>query len=1296
MLYRYHEKHCLNGFWDILPLGDPAVDAAAPPREGWISGVYTVPSFYNQTPVGVRRPGGRAFRADPEGLYLPGAENLYDTTGYPVEWSRAKSVWLRRFLQVQRRPHRRYFIVFESLGPRGWVYLNGRQLAFHDDTCLPCVVDVTDALTGGDDELAVRLDDYERRADGKSLYPAGNVIPATMRGLWQDVWLVEKGDVYVEDVTIVTSVRRRTLSARYELVNTTDAALTVTLCATVKDAADGSEALRPAPLTVALPARGRAQAAFETGWEHPKLWDASHPDLYFLHTELAVDGALRDESDERFGFREVWIEGDSLLLNGFALHLFSDFGHKATAFHHTVGWVDKWFHMLADYNMNATRLHTHPHPEFITDMADERGVYVTSENSLIFGDIAADDPRFWDNAERHALRHIRREKNHPSILLYSCENEMRWGGCDTELTRNRLTALRGLYNRLDPTRVAYHEGDSSLWDEHTQPLISRHYTRDAAGLGWWDHSRPLHAGECALYHYAGPNNAVGLVGDRGWGDHQNVIDAVFRDFLYIAEDARANGVCCLGPWNLSALTNLRVHGEKEFHYDDYTTPGVKPKLAHAGASEFAYWEDGRGYLPQPGSELQAAAFRPFAVIDSSRRGQFYALDPTVKTFTVVNDTPGAVDCGVFLRIGAPGKTPVLALQKELSIGRGERRTLSFALTMPDAGEYEYRFGAVCGGKTLDERKRTITVRRAAQVTLSGELAVLGEGFMKPLLEALGLSYRYVNSLAELSGEKRLLVEKDAVTPGSRLNRELVAFAEYGGRVVVARQRFSPAPAVKMRDKSVFAAFVRSFGHPLLDGLTEGDFAFWGDDAYSLSSGASYVADRLYEKDDGGKMTVVLDADEGEFGTGGLRYTPLFTAEYGSGVVVCCQLNLCDRWEKIPAARQVFVNLLRYIDTYEPAAVRQPAVVETDADPTAAIEFARSGGDALVFLSPKNAAAASRALGVNLQLTADDELYHAVRTGDHALLGGISNEDLCGVERFLYAPPEAVNATVADYFMEDDAAIEPLAATCPRSGLAAFHVYDGAAELMRAYTTLHAVIENDAPARTLIGLVHCGAGRVVLSTFRPPREAVRFARVRNRLVRNLGGVTAGKDLFAGDCVERGARSDGYPGTVQIYRGRPDAALLEKMCSLCAYNTERMNTTPILNGADFTPTAGEGGVWSSPDGAPCAIYFPLLSPTQRKNVGSNLGVPDPGAQTFLDVKTAGRTRLFLNGAARNAPGVPDFAAGDATYPELALERGLNHVLLLWEPAGAGDRLGLLWRNIKREPEYGFLFDGIKENS
>jgi hypothetical protein len=1313
MIYHFDKPRCLNGWWDIQDAGKTAA-GKTPPRTGWRSGQYMVPSFYNKPGDAIRLPGECYYQdklnvprwRNPGAVNDPEADNLLDAYGYPAEWNGWKNVWVGRDLEIALTPGKRYWLAAEAAGPKAALFVNGKSTGsvFRDYT-LPYETDITEFLISGVNRLDFLLEDYERDGDGNALWPCGNLIPAGMRGLWQDIYLIEKNEVFCNDVTIVTSVREKKLTLTYEITNTGETGTAVLIESRIEPFSPGISEESPISvpvLSVTVPPRSVKNVAVTVCWENPRLWDAFSPNLYWLFTTLKVGDAVADRMTERFGFREIWIEGPDLMLNGHPLHLFADWGHKATPFNHTAGWVSKWFGMIRDFNMNNSRLHTHPHPRFIMDMADEYGIYITAEAAMhgAGGNQAAASPEYWENAKAHVARFVRRDKNHPSVVLWSCENEMRWNSKGPEDTKRELPHIRALFNRLDPTRPAYHEGDSSLWNEKHQAIISRHYGKECSGLGWWDKKQPLHSGEMCFYHYEGPNNTVSLGGDRVWGTYEAVHTAATLDLLYVVEDARANGVCCLGPWNISCLSNLRKHGEKQFSYADYAAPGVKPLRARAGASEFAYWEAGSGYISQPGTEKCREAFRPFAIIDRSRRRSFYTDRSFDRHLYLVNDT-GMDREGILRASLSMGGKEIAHTELELHCGRG--RITEAALSLPGPGkpgEYQYTAQFTTAGEILDHWERSLFFAAGAAISLTSKLFVLGPGYLRETLTDMGAEPEYLSdadALDALSASGTiLLLEKNTVTPGRSFPAKLKRYLEAGGRVIVMEQRTSLFTGICIKDKSVQTVFIRGYHDPVLEGISEAELSFWSDDPYSLMSADSYVALRMYEKDDGGAMSFLLDSggDYSGFGSGNLAYTPLFAYREGAGILYANQMEITAANDRVPAARRLLANLLKAADIHREESPPPLLVTIPEANPSAVAEVlpkVKEGANALIFnLGEEAAALIGRATGAAIRLIEEpDGVWNGIRTGDEPVLAGVSNEDLCGIEVFSYAPKTAVNRRLASLVIDGEniPGLRALIKTVPESCMVPLYVYGSGSEILRAYTVTMYCYGEKQPGRVLLGVIPYGAGRLFISTLAMPKaEAPRFARLENRIIRNITGKPVrGNLLSQKTAVQDESQSRGYPESVYYWKGALTEELFSAMVEASVYQNERMNAKPVLTIGGFSVLAGKDGRFIPDSSSGTVIlYYTIQSDTVRKNLSSNLGIPDPTAQTFLDITGNGTVRVWLN-----AKALGELTDG-GTFPDLELERGFNHLLIRWEPKTLREGIGMQWRNIMRQAETQLTFE------
>ncbi len=490
------DNHCLNGWWDFLPVETSTQIPAEVPVTGWNPEAVLTPSWWTKSRWAVRRRGERSYRCLPKtDTYHEDDEFLFDAYGYPLEWAQKRSGWLRReWVQAKQPDGQRSVLTLKGVMPRGALFVNGRFVCEHDDPCMPWTADITAFLREGQNELAVFIADFRRDERGRPLVPCGAEFIITAHcGITGDVFLATYPEVSVSR-TQIRAVDPHTVDVVWQVRNDSAECVTVTLS---PDLAEWSRdldvwaAVTALPLDsikLEIPAGSCGEASARVHHAKAKLWDTTSPNLYSLRTRLVVDGREGDRATTRFGFRTIRIEGKDILVNDHPVHFFSDWGHKATPFHLTESWIRQWFGMMRDAHMNHTRLHAYVHDERFLELADELGIFVTVETSIhgSGGEQASDSPIYWEAARKQVHGMVKLFAHHPCVVLWSAENEMRWNRDTTLLYKEELPKIRRLFNELDPTRPAYHDGDTSLWDESELEIINRHYGKEVAGYGWWD------------------------------------------------------------------------------------------------------------------------------------------------------------------------------------------------------------------------------------------------------------------------------------------------------------------------------------------------------------------------------------------------------------------------------------------------------------------------------------------------------------------------------------------------------------------------------------------------------------------------------------------------------------------------------------------------------------------------------------------------------------------------------------------------------------------------------------------
>lgn len=1293
-------RQLLNGWWDILPVehADLTVPltADAPPASGWTEAAYLVPGFFT----------------DP---------------AYPEAWRAGRSAWVRTVFDVPAGTvGRRAILCIEAAIPRALIFVNGQPVAEQGDMFIGDEVDVTAALQPGRNELAVLLTEFKTfphpvTGEVKLVdVPWGCCIAQRQAGIWQDAWLEWRPEVHITDVTVVTSIRDAAITVTYEVANAGANPFRGRLEPAVLDGSQVALALPPAEVDIAAGARQRVQVS--ANWPDYRPWFPEDPHLYYLVSDLAGEHGIKDRLTTRFGFREVTIEGHRILLNGRPQRWYGEWCHKAHSHWLRPEYVRQWYQQLRDSNMNYVRMHTFPHPEYYLDIADEMGILVCQESAL-YGSFegALDTPNLWPRAAEHVRRMVRRDKNHPSLVIWSVENEMRWALRTMPAAKEELPRLRALFNTLDPTRPAYHEGDSAIWNEAQQDIISRHYGPACHGIGWWDRSKPLHAGEMGRWHYGSPYVALQWAGDEVYADYAPMCRSLAADAARIIELGRANEVSCLFIWNTSGLDNFRPAEARAFEWSEPCSRYAKPLTHRPFESEYAWWDAGSGYRPGPSFDVMQHSQRPLALVVQQERTQFYADRGAPHDVALVNDLPVTVSGAIRVSLEQEGRVVWQAESAPLTVAAGETGRASWLiplaeLTFPAGGERTAaaqivtRFTCADGSDAIT---RAVRVTDAAMRTLPLDLprvGVLGASRITGWLAAHGINATPLSESDALPAPDSaafpiLVVAEEGVQPGTLLNQRLRDYAQRGGKVLVLEQTHSVFPGLELARMSTEMAHLRDPYHPALAGVTAGDLRAFGDDPFGVPSSDSWVTLYPYVKPaDEHLIRPLVDSSGGDFGTGGLQWAPVIEAQVGAGTILATQLRLTDRLEVLPVADRLLRNALRYLAAL-PTETGQPVITQLTGERAPEIPPAEmrasleTGGTVIVSeLTPEAASYWSVVTGATLDVfTPEHPVYQLVRMTDHPLLGGISNEDTCWLENWSYRGTRS-KEIIAERLVSADCGMS-LLENAVESGLDVLYGDEQASEIDRM-PAMSAYFDAPRP-RVGSGLLALpvGAGQVLICQVRSRPEKPQYRRFMGLLRWNLGART-GTDVLAGEHTPTvGKRSDGYPLTVRAAADLSPAAfaeLLELSQRRVEYCSDNMT---FRNWPGWTAVPAEDGALpaaSLPDATVLTVGLEVHSPGPRKLTETVGGLPNPDLQTALAVRGYGSVALWINAAYHGCRELTtgdgtsgDAARGAAIFTDIDFEAGANLVVLAWTPGDAPGYLGLRFENKDRQPEITFEF-------
>ncbi|MCL2718838.1 MAG: DUF4982 domain-containing protein [Lachnospiraceae bacterium] len=188
-----------------------------------------------------------------------------------------------------------------------------------------------------------------------------------------------------------------------------------------------------------------------------KTWDIEHPNLYNLRSELIVDGTVTDVTNTRFGFREIAYDTDKgFFLNGRYVKLYGvcmhhDLGALGSAVHREA--IRRQLLLLREMGVNAIRTSHNPPAKIFMELADEMGILIQSEVLDMWEKPKTefDYARFFtDWVERDVAAWVRRDRNCPSLIMWSVGNEIYDTHASAERGGEILRYLMDLVKKHDP------------------------------------------------------------------------------------------------------------------------------------------------------------------------------------------------------------------------------------------------------------------------------------------------------------------------------------------------------------------------------------------------------------------------------------------------------------------------------------------------------------------------------------------------------------------------------------------------------------------------------------------------------------------------------------------------------------------------------------------------------------------------------------------------------------------------------------------------------------------------------
>ncbi|MBE6591015.1 MAG: glycoside hydrolase family 2 protein [Ruminococcaceae bacterium] len=332
---------------------------------------------------------------------------------------------------------KKIFLRFEGIYRDSILWVNGAYMDRHASGYTPFTVDITDHLVEGEiNSVAVRVDSDQH----EGWWYEGS-------GIYRNVYLFIGEPCYIkEDETFIRPETDGSVKTDFVAVNDSDKGFKGSAVLRIFD---GAKELSSTELPVDLEPYSEAALSCDMKLSSFKLWSLEEPKLYSLSIELG-----KDCQSTRFGFRTAVFDKDKgFLLNGKPVKIWGacchqDFGGVGIALSDNLHYHK--IALLKEMGCNAYRsAHHAPAPE-ILDACDELGIMVMDETRL-FGSSP--------EAKRQLTDLIKRDRNHPSIIIWSLGNE-EFSVQNKPVSARLMASASRLAKALDPTRAVCYGGNN--------------------------------------------------------------------------------------------------------------------------------------------------------------------------------------------------------------------------------------------------------------------------------------------------------------------------------------------------------------------------------------------------------------------------------------------------------------------------------------------------------------------------------------------------------------------------------------------------------------------------------------------------------------------------------------------------------------------------------------------------------------------------------------------------------------------------------------------------------------------
>lgn len=947
----------------------------------------------------------------------------------------AHRLWYRTKVHVPATLAGRSFLLdFPQNSLNTTVFVNGVYCGFEKNPFCHFRIDVTKGVEPGQvNEIWVGIRDawYGRTADPDRPLKLRRTFNTPLKFFhdgFQDldypIWnspqsgilctprFIAAGGIYASDVFVKPLVDKQQLEAEVTLTNGMGRDASGQIRWEAVDDATGRVEQAFSTKSFTLDAGKTQTIILNSGWDNPRLWWPDTPNLYRLRTIVVVDGKAVDTKETTFGYRQWKIEGRKFTLNGVVWHLWADLiGDTGTTPESYVEAYRRANVRLMRYATagqaggNTTWQGLEP-PEAL-DFMDRNGLVVRRNCSLdgeaIGSNFAEHDPeirakqggsemkvKLMQNWRDQCVAQVKGERNHPSIQIWSIENEF---------------AFINLINLL---------GNSFLMDQYEAEIARCHDAVMAA-----DPTRSVMTdGGGAM-----KNNTLGVHGDH----YVATLDVRYPDLAY--EPFVEGGGRGRWKWD---MTRPRYIGEDFFatgiNPADYAMWGGEVAFQGKAAAREAvatcyrmlqegyrwgdYYAGWHFWLGGEGGERSRIANAPRAVFVRQWDWTFASGQNVTRTFGVFNDTQYADTITFTRRLTIDGKE-VYRKTSRHEVRPGAPEKFDETIPMPQVTarrEGELLLVLSVKGREVFRDVKAVSILPPVKIAGIGQVAVYDpKDKLKAFLDGAGSAYTRVSSLESLPQAKVLIVGPDALNEAESTSTALAVFASSGRVAIVLDQanvlkyqalpaEMEPAERMRRNDFGMEVpaadgktAFIEDSSHPALKGLLDKDFFTWPGDHWVYRN--AYVKPVR-----GGKSLIQVGPR--------LVNSALVEVPVGKGVMYLCQLTLGAKLDQSVVAQTLLANLVAYGCSYKQETANVCAVIDDEqlgkAMDAIGVQYDRAADVLSAIADSDKRIAVVSATPANLKTlaTSMDRLHAFWARGGTVLFHGLTPEGLSDYNRIV--------------------------------------------------------------------------------------------------------------------------------------------------------------------------------------------------------------------------------------------------------------------------------------------------------